>query len=89
MEAATDGRELLKGQGAKLLKIFSKTKQKLMFFTAVIVWIFSQSNSDFEILRWLPLSDLKTQIRPQDLPQNSRVSVANRIVLDDIFCKLF
>ena len=41
MEAATDGRELLKGQGAKLLKFFSKTKQKLMFFTAVIVWIFS------------------------------------------------
>ena len=51
MEAATDGKELLKGQGAKLLKNFSKTKQKLMFFTTVIVWIFSQSNSDFEILR--------------------------------------
>ena len=32
MEAATDGKELLKGQGAKLLKKFSKTKQKLNIF---------------------------------------------------------
>ena len=48
-----------------LMEAATDGKEKPVSFTEVTVWIFSQSNNDFEILRLLELSVLKQKFVPR------------------------